>query len=309
MSAVYPREEVEAAFAEFLRRGVGTEDWPAWADIFTDDATYIEHNLGRFHGSKEIRDWIIPTMADFPSMSLWVDWSMIEGNRVAFYIWNNLPDPTGAGRQFQFPNATVIEYAGGGKWGFEEDYYNPASATAVVVDWLKAGGSKEIPQDRSLTSIPDWAPAVPTPASPRAEVEAEFKRYVERGRAAVASGDWDQWADQFTEDARYYEHHYGKFHGQAEIRAWIKGVMQPFPDMDFPTEWVMIDGNRVVMRCQNRLPDPAGGDAVYQFPTLVVLHYAGGGKWSYEEDIYNPDEAPPVIEAWVAAGGKMPAAG
>ena len=303
---MHPREEVEAAFAEFLRRGVGEEDWPAWADIFTDDASYIEHNLGRFHGRKEIAEWIIPTMADYPSMTLWVDWSVIEGDRVAFYIWNNLPDPAGERRHFQFPNASVIEYAGDGKWAFEEDYYNPASATTVVVDWIKAGGKKTTPPDRSLTTIPDWAPEVPTPAAPRAEVEAEFERYAERGRIAVKTGDWDQWADQFTTDARYYEHHYGKFNGQAEIRAWIKGVMQPFPDMDFPVQWRMIDGNRVVMLCQNRLPDPTGGDTVYQFPTLVVLHYAGGGKWSYEEDIYNPDEAPPVIEAWVAAGGKMP---
>lgn len=306
MTIAYPREEVEAAFAEFLRRGAGEQDWPAWAAMFTDDATYIEHNLGRFHGSGEIREWIIPTMADFPSMTLWVEWSMIEGNRVVFYIWNNLPDPAGQGRQFQFPNATVIEYAGDGKWGYEEDYYNPASATTAVVDWQKAGGNKATVPDPSLTGIADWAPAVPTPAYPRAEVEAEFERYVARGRTAVATSDWDQWADQFTSDARYYEHHYGRFRGQDEIRAWIKGVMQPFPDMDFPVEWRVIDGNRVVMLCQNRLPDPTGGDAAYQFPTLVVLHYAGDGKWSYEEDIYNPDEGPPVIEAWVAAGGKLP---
>ena len=303
---MHPREEVEAAFAEFLRRGVGEEDWPAWADVFTDEASYIEHNLGRFHGSKEIAEWIIPTMADFPSMTLWVEWSMIEGDRVVFYIWNNLPDPAGGGRHFQFPNATVIEYAGDGKWGLEEDYYNPNSARDVVVDWLKSGGTKETPRDPSLTGIADWAPAVPVPAAPRAEVEAEFERYVERGQIAVATGNWDQWADQFTEDARYFEHHYGKFNGREEIRSWIKGVMQPFPDMDFPVEWRMIDGNRVVMRCQNRLADPTGGDAPYQFPTLVILHYAGAGKWSYEEDVYNPDEAPAVIEAWVAAGGTLP---
>jgi hypothetical protein len=76
--------------------------------------------------------------------------------------------------------------------------------------------------------------------------------------------------------------------------------------MDFPVEWYLIDGNRVAMLCQNRLPDPAGGSAVYQFPTFVVLHYAGGGRWSYEEDIYNPGEAPSVIADWVAAGGHLP---
>ena len=75
------------------------------------------------------------------------------------------------------------------------------------------------------------------------------------------------------DDARYHEHHYGKFSGRDAIETWITGVMQPFPEMDFPVEWRVIDGNRVVMLCQNRLPDPTGGDTVYQFPTLVVLHY------------------------------------
>jgi predicted ester cyclase len=287
--------EVETAFAEFLRRGVGTHDWPGWADLFTDDASYIEHNLGRFTGARGIRDWIVPTMADFPSMTLWVEWSMIEGNRVVFYIWNNLPDPAGKGRHFQFPNATVLTYAGAGKFDYEEDFYNPANAEAVVGDWLKAGGRRHTPGDRTLTGIPDWAPFPVEPAYPRDEVEAEFHRYVERGKAAVASGDWNPWADQFTDDARYYEHHYGKFSGQSQIREWIIGVMQPFPGMTFPVEWYVIDGNRVVMLCQNRLTDPTG--VHHDVPTLVVLHYAGGGRWSYEEDIYNPAEFPAMIEA------------
>jgi hypothetical protein len=129
-------------------------------------------------------------------------------------------------------------------------------------------------------------------------VEAEFQRYVERGKTAVATGDWNPWADQFTDDARYYEHHYGKFSGQSEIREWIIGVMRPFPGMTFPVEWYAIDGNRVAMLCQNRLTDRTGGH--HDVPTLVVLHYAGGGRWSYEEDIYNPAEFPAMIEA---AGG------
>jgi hypothetical protein len=37
-----------------------------------------------------------------------------------------------------------------------------------------------------------------------------------------------------------------------------------------------------------------------------ILHYAGNGKWSYEEDVYNPREAQAVVEAWIAAGGVIP---
>ena len=302
----FPRREVEEAWAEFQRRGVQTQDWAGWADLFTDDALYEEHNLGVFHGRDEIKSFIVDTMKDYPEMTLWIEWSVIDGNRIGFYIWNNLPDPTGTGQRFGFPNTTLLEYAGDGKFSFEGDYYNPVDAERVFRSWLEAGGKRTTPQDPSLRGIDDWNPEPPSPAHPRSEVDAEFAKYRERAALAVATGDWDQWADQFTDDARYYEHHYGKFRGQTEIREWIKGVMQPFPEMDFPVEWHVIDGNRVVMLCQNRLPDPSGGDAVYQFPTLVVLHYAGGGKWSYEEDVYNPAEAPPVVADWVAAGGQLP---
>ena len=166
----YPREEVQAAFTEYLRRGVGAHDWEGWADCLTDDAVYIEHNLGRFEGRAAIKDFILSCMAHYPSMTLEVDWAIIEGNRVAFYIWNLLPDPTGEGRTFAFPNSTVLEYAGDGKWSFEEDFYNPADATRVFTEWMKAGGRKHTPADRTLHGIPGWNPRPRTPAAPRDEV-------------------------------------------------------------------------------------------------------------------------------------------
>ena len=63
----HDREEVEAAFAEFLRLGAKGMDWPAWADLFTDDAVYIEHNLGVFEGRDAIKTWITGTMGEFPA--------------------------------------------------------------------------------------------------------------------------------------------------------------------------------------------------------------------------------------------------
>ena len=65
---------------------------------FRDDAEYIEHNLGTFQGRPAIHDWIVDAMAPFPNMTFSVDWHVIEGDRVAFYIWNHLPDPAGAVR-------------------------------------------------------------------------------------------------------------------------------------------------------------------------------------------------------------------
>jgi len=39
----------------------------------------------------------------------------------------------------------------------------------------------------------------------------------------------------------------------------------------------------------------------------VVFDYAGDGHWSGEEDVYNPKKAATVIQAWIAAGGKLAA--
>ncbi|CAM8636426.1 MAG: nuclear transport factor 2 family protein [Actinobacteria bacterium] len=302
----YPREEIEAAFAEFRRRGIETHDWAGWAQLFTEDALYEEHNLGVFNGRAAIEEWIVECMAEYPTMTLWIDWYMIEGNRISFYIWNNLPDPTGTGRRFGFPNTTILEYAGNGKFSFEGDYYNPEDAGRVFVDWIRAGGTRETPQDWSLEGIEDWAPAVPEPAFPREEIEQEFENYRKRGEIAVATGDWNQWADQFTDDAHYREHHYGYFKSQKEIRDWINGVMQPFPTMEFPVSYKFIEGNRISALIPNILPAPDGDDGYYGFDVNTILHYAGNGKWSYEEDVYSPAEAGEVIGRWIAAGGVIP---
>ena len=143
---------------------------------------------------------------------------------------------------------------------------------------------------------------MPEPAFPREEVERELHVYRERGNAAVASGDWNPWAAQLTEDSTYLEHHFGRFEGQQAIRDWINGVMQPFPEMVFPITWYSIEGNRVTARIPNILPDPkGGGSSEYQFEVNSILHYAGDGMWSYEEDLYNPREAEGIVAAWVAA--------
>ena len=55
----------------------------------------------------------------------------------------------------------------------------------------------------------------------RDELERAFTAYQERGALAGRTGDWSQWADQFTEDAVYIEHLYGRFEGREAIRGWI----------------------------------------------------------------------------------------
>ena len=126
---------------------------------------------------------------------------------------------------------------------------------------------------------------------PRDEIDAEFAKYVERGKA----NDWSAWADQFTEDARYVEHEYGVYEGREAIREWIVATMASVSGMSFPIEWYVIDGNRVIMYCWNVFEPLPGMEGEYKFAVVTILHYAGNGQWSYEEDVYNEKEAEAVL--------------
>lgn len=142
------------------------------------------------------------------------------------------------------------------------------------------------------------------------ELELAFAHYCDVREQAIATGDWAPWGALFTDDALYIEHAYGEFRGRRAIQEWIVGVMEPFPMMTFPNDWVVYDPEQklVVFQCQNRLPHPTDANGPpFQFPTWTKLDYAGDGHWRGEEDVYNPKKAAEVIQAWIQAGGKLAA--
>lgn len=139
----------------------------------------------------------------------------------------------------------------------------------------------------------------------RQELEDEFTAYKARGSTAASTGDWTSWVDQFTDDAVYVEHNYGRFEGRDAIRDWITGVMSEFPGSampEFPVDWYVIDDERGWVVCQilNRMADPGDG-SVHEAANITILHYAGDGKWSYEEDVYNPETFATMVRAWLDA--------
>jgi ketosteroid isomerase-like protein len=117
------RDEVEEAFLRYWRTGAVGEDWPAWADLFTDDAVYIEHVLGNMHGRDEIKAWIVPIMNEYSELYTVYEWHIIEGRRVVVYMQNRRDDPDPSQPPIDFPGVTILEYAGDGKWSKEEDYW------------------------------------------------------------------------------------------------------------------------------------------------------------------------------------------
>ena len=138
----------------------------------------------------------------------------------------------------------------------------------------------------------------------RAELEEALRIYNAGRDRACETGDWSIWADLFTDDAEYIEHAYGTFQGKAAIRDWIIKVMAPFPTMTFPQDWVAFDENTnaIIFQCQNRLPHPTDPNGPpFQFPNWTRLVYAGNGKFSSEEDVYNPAHFGDMLKGWLAA--------
>jgi len=124
--------EIEAAFEEYRRRAEQEEDWAHWAELFTDDARYVEHCLGTFSGRDAITRWIVEVMAAHPAMTSWIEWHQIEDDHVAFYVWNNLPDPAAEGRHLCSPSPGARSTATGSR---------PASPTSSRIQRAAADRS------------------------------------------------------------------------------------------------------------------------------------------------------------------------
>jgi hypothetical protein len=138
MSA-HPREELEQAFRKYWRTGAVGEDWSAWADLFTEDAVYVEHVLGNMRGRAAIRAWIEPIMESYCELYTAYEWHMVDERlgRVVVYMQNRRDHPSGNGT-IDFPGITILDYAGGGLWSREEDFWALPAAQASVEAYAQA---------------------------------------------------------------------------------------------------------------------------------------------------------------------------
>jgi len=132
------RAEVEAAFKRYLKVGAEDHDWNAWADLFTDDALYVEVQYGTFHGREAIRKWITSVMATVPDMYFPApEWYALDGDRVIFYLQNVLPDPNPTAPPLAFPSVSILRYRDG-LWSYEEDIYD-VRASIRAKEQFRAG--------------------------------------------------------------------------------------------------------------------------------------------------------------------------
>jgi hypothetical protein len=83
----FSREEIQSAldhYAIVADQAAKSGDWGPWAELFTEDCTYIEHVYGEFHGREEVLAWISKTMGVFPFTKMnafpW-DWYTIDAEQ------------------------------------------------------------------------------------------------------------------------------------------------------------------------------------------------------------------------------------
>lgn len=141
---------------------------------------------------------------------------------------------------------------------------------------------------------------------PIEEVQAAVDAYVAlRERIRAGEADWTALADLFTDDVVYIDPAWGRVEGIEGLREFLDESMRGLEDWTFPIEFTAIDGDNVVIKWTQQLPGTRPDGSRYEQSGISTLVYAGGGTFSYEEDLLNMTH---VMED-LAASGWAPGAG
>ena len=120
--------EVELAFHRFWTTGSLQEEWERWPEHLTPDVHYVERFFGTMHGREEVRAWITSLVAQRADVHAVLDWYLVKGRRVVLSMQNRYYSPDPDQPHIDFAGLTVLEYAGDGLFGYEEDYWDLAGA-------------------------------------------------------------------------------------------------------------------------------------------------------------------------------------
>lgn len=144
----------------------------------------------------------------------------------------------------------------------------------------------------------------------RAELEEAFATWHSTVQSCAKSHDWAPFIALFTEDAEYHEANAGVLRGPEQIAGWIQFAMGQFPGTEFedlPVHWHVIDEQAatIVAKMGNVMRDPGDGTRS-ETTNLAVLRYAADGKFSAQEDVYDPAVFINQVQDWgqraIAAG-------
>lgn len=146
---------------------------------------------------------------------------------------------------------------------------------------------------------PEAAPPEPGNAD-ETEVRAALARYLElRAQAEAGAGPWSALAEVFTDDVVYVDPAWGRLEGRAELARFLDESMRGLEGWSFPVEFHAIAGDWVMVRWTQRLPGRRADGRPYEQSGVSTLHYAGGGRFDYGEDLLNMVH---VLEDLAASG-------
>jgi hypothetical protein len=155
----FSREEVEEAFRNYFMTGVVNEDWIGWSQLFSDDAVYWDHYWGKFRGPEEIQRFLEETMSFAPGVYTVLEWYVIDGGRVVWKGRNRADNPEPGGPTLEFPSLQIMQYAGGGKWSSEEDWWIFYEMQRFGRQYMEACKAYDPERPQKMTRL-DWGPWV-----------------------------------------------------------------------------------------------------------------------------------------------------
>ncbi|MGW0045268.1 nuclear transport factor 2 family protein [Rhodococcus sp. NPDC003348] len=137
----------------------------------------------------------------------------------------------------------------------------------------------------------------------RNELESAFQTWLTTvNRAGSGEGSWRDFLELFTDDVVYHEQMAGVLEGKEGIWGWAEPSLVQFPGshtVAFPEHFHVIDeaSGVIVAKCDNVMSDPGDGSR-WAAPHVSILTYAGNGKFSRQEDIYDVTSFLDLIKAW-----------
>ena len=124
----HPHAEVSSAVEAYVevRRRIedGDATWVDLAAFFTDDAVYVDPAWGRVEGIEEIRSFFVESMRGLEDWRFPIRFTAIQGDDVVT-VWDQvLPGERTDGRPYRQTGVSLLQYAGDGRFCFEEDLLN-----------------------------------------------------------------------------------------------------------------------------------------------------------------------------------------
>lgn len=129
---------VEEAFHGIWTTGSIEEDWAHWPDHLTEDVLYVERIFGTMRGREAVRSWITTLMVELSDVHAVLNWYIVKGDRVVLNMTNRYYHPDPAAAPIDFAGLSVLEYAGDGLFGYEEDYWDAKGASAAYEQFSAA---------------------------------------------------------------------------------------------------------------------------------------------------------------------------